>query len=127
MEIPLDVKWSPCSEMIIENMLRIIPIRIFRHAGFTMVHDEVLLITNWILSKTRITCFWRSSYSFVCFLVFFSLLGCVLALGLVLICYHTSSEVVTSSCCLAAELGCTRKCITELAGRKAFSRVDLNI
>ena len=78
-------------------------------------------------TETRVTLFRCSSYLLICCLVFLSLLGCILTLSLVLVCYNTSCDVVASRCCLAAELGSARQSVTEFACRKAFSRVDLNI
>ena len=58
------------------------------------------------LAETRVTLFRCSCYLLICRLVFLSLLGCILTLGLVLVCYNTSCDVVASRCCLACAKSC---------------------
>ena len=67
------------------------------------------------LAETRVTLFRCSSYLLICRLILLSLLGCILALGLVLICYNTSRKVVASCYYLTTKLSCTRQSITEFS------------
>ena len=75
-------------------------------------------------TESRITCFRRSCYLLVCRLVFLSLLGRILALGLVLIRYNTSRDVVASRCCLASAKSCACQTLVSTAWYKTCCRVD---
>ena len=85
---------------------------------------------TWITSTTETwltNFFWWRIYCLVCFLVFFSLLGCVLALGLVLISYHTSCDIVACRCCLACAKSCTSQTLVSTTWYKTCRRADLKV
>ena len=79
------------------------------------------------LAETRVTLFRCSSYLLICCLVFLSLLGCILTLGLVLVCYNTCCEVVAGRCCLACTKSCACQTLVSTTWYKTCRRVDLMV